>query len=193
MAYIATSLHHFFRSVDLIFLLRHDPSGGGALLLLSFFMFYFTLFHFLGFSYHLCFSLLFYFETCMQAWRLTGSWRCTHDRLFFFMILIFCTVMPPHPLSVRCIISFFLLRILWLIISKVGDGTNSLFSKKKEYHHISMHCSSFFWRKCVLPETLTLYTFDFLYLAWEQYQKKVEMVAKNLIPVFLWITFTFCV
>ena len=53
-----------------------------------------------------------YFETCMQAWRLTGGWKCTHDRLFFSLISIFCTVTPQHPLSVPCIISFLLLRIL---------------------------------------------------------------------------------
>ena len=48
--------------------------------------FYSTLFHFVGFFYRLYFSLFSYFETCMQAWRLTGCWRCTHDRLFFSFI-----------------------------------------------------------------------------------------------------------
>ena len=59
----------------------------------------------------------------MQAWRLTGGRRCTRwiDWWFWF----FCTVMPPHPLPVPCIISFLLLRILQLIISKVGVGANS--------------------------------------------------------------------
>ena len=78
LAYTATSHHPFFRSVNLIFFFFAARPIRGASLLLSLLLFYSTLFHFVGFSYRLPFSLFSYFETCMQAWRLTGGWLKMH-------------------------------------------------------------------------------------------------------------------
>ena len=101
LAYTATSHHPSFWSVTLIFLLQQDSLGGVVCIIIFHVLFYFISFHFVCFSYHLYFSLslFFYFETCMQAWRSTGGWRWTHDRLFFSLILIFCTV-TAHPLII---------------------------------------------------------------------------------------------
>ena len=110
LAYTATSHHPFFRLVNLIFFWQQDPLGGITVIIT-----FHILFYFISFCRLLPSAILFsflLFETCMQAWRSTGGWRCTHDSLFISLILIFCTVTPQHQLSVPCIISFLLLRIL---------------------------------------------------------------------------------
>ena len=70
----ATPHHAVFWSVNLFFRsFGQKPLGGeGDAFIITFYV-YFTLFHFyyVGFSYSLCFSLLFHFKTCMQADALT--------------------------------------------------------------------------------------------------------------------------
>ena len=156
------------------------------------FIFYSPLFHFGAFSYRLYFSLFSYFETCMQAWRLTGGWRCMHDRLFFYFNFLYS---DATTYTIRTLYNQLLVLRILQLISKVGVGANSLFSNKEYHHHedYDTFVKTMFWKKLLLVSSVIV--FSSLFSQRERRHSKI-LLGYNFYEypcALVWETFGVCV